>query len=218
MFLLSVSLLKSSAIFHGVREVKKNTWHKNRETLKKHGIRKAHGIKTHGIWTCWRPPHSSATWDLADVVLARWAKAKMESIFRCHLETKRGLKSLVDVSKFKSGTMYMMCKELSKSLTCPLTMTGFKVEPKADGSQAHGFSLTHESDWCFLPTDKNVSNWTSGNICRDLARTRPSALKVPMGPIHGKLTTKKPFLMLTQCLTWSVYHLPIFENCIFFSY
>ena len=56
-----------------------------------------------------------------------------------------------DVSKFKSGTMYMMSKELSKSLTCPLTMTGFKVEPKADGSQGHGFSLTHESDWCFLP-------------------------------------------------------------------
>ena len=55
-----------------------------------------------------------------------------------------------DVSKFKTGTMYMMCKELSKSLTCPLTMTGFKVEPKADASQGHGFSLTHESDWCFF--------------------------------------------------------------------
>lgn len=115
-----------------------------------------------------------------------------------------------DVSKFKSGTMYMMCKELSKSLTCPLTMTGYKVEPKADGSQGHGFSLTHESDWCFIPKDKNVSSWTSGNICRDLAVNMTKIEFLPgvdwlwrfqWDPIHGKLTTKKPFLMLTQCLT-----------------
>ena len=130
----------------------------------------------------------------------------MVSIFRCHLETKRGLKSLV-LAVMKTNVPN---SRVARCTTCPLTMTGFKVELKADGSQGHGYSLTHESDWCFIPKDKNVSNWTSGNICRDLALHMTNVEFLPgvdwlwrfqWDPIHGKLTTKKPFLMLTQCLT-----------------
>ena len=117
-----------------------------------------------------------------------------------------------DVSKFKTGTMYMMCKELSKSLTSPLTMSGFKIEPKVDGPAGggHGYTLTHESDWSFYPKDKNVTTWTSGNILRDVALNIAKLEFLPgiewlwrfqWEPIHGKLTVKKPFLILTQCLT-----------------
>ena len=57
--------------------------------------------------------------------------------------------------------------ELSKSLTSPLTMTGYKIEVKVGGG--HGYQLTSDgSQWSFVPKDKAVSNWTSGNILRDV--------------------------------------------------
>ena len=87
-------------------------------------------------------------------------------------------------------------------------MTGYKIEVKVDGG--HGYQLTSDgSQWSFVPKDKAVSNWTSGNILRDVCNSL-GAMEFMAGvgwqwrfsfdAIHNKLTLKKPFLIPTQCL------------------
>ena len=87
-------------------------------------------------------------------------------------------------------------------------MTGYKTEVKADGH--HRYQVTSDgTQWSFIPKDKAVSNWTSGNILRH-ARSSLTTIEFMPGvglqwrftfdAIHNKLTLNNPPLFLTQCL------------------
>ena len=89
-----------------------------------------------------------------------WCRQSWTSV-KFHMESD---KTLIEVSmsadedesvgKWKSNTFYMLRKEL-------------KIEVKVGGG--HGYQLTSDgSQWSFVPNDKAVSNWTSGNILRDV--------------------------------------------------
>eukprot|EP00435_Cladocopium_sp_Y103_P068762 s826_g32.t1 len=102
----------------------------------------------------------------------------------------------------------MLCKELSKSLTSPLTMTGFDVAVKE--GNGHGYTLTPAATWSFVPRDKNIMSWASGNIIRHVAQNAGTIEFLPgvdwqwrfqRDGIHSKLTLKKPFLVATHALT-----------------
>ena len=110
-----------------------------------------------------------------------------------------------DKTKVKSGSFYMVAKELMKtSPVSDISLTGYKVVSKGDAALgSHGYELTKEegNPWVFIPKDKDPKSWSSGNAFRGIA-VSPKPLVANFGwmwrttwnPVHAKLTLKKPFL------------------------
>ena len=110
-------------------------------------------------------------------------------------------------TRFKSGTLYMMLKELSRNSAEPFQMSGFKVEALAAGSGSHGYKLTPDGKkWMFQCKDKAISTWVAGNVMRGACTATKTTFlscagwmwRFSVDSIHAKLTVRKPFAILLQ--------------------
>lgn len=113
-------------------------------------------------------------------------------------------------ARFKMGTVYMMLKELCRNVTQPFQMTGFKVEATAAGTGgSHGYTLTpDDKKWVFQCKDKAITTWVAGNVMREAYKNNKTtflscaswAWRFSVDSIHGKLTARKPFAVLSKKL------------------
>eukprot|EP00438_Fugacium_kawagutii_P004003 Skav228099 [mRNA] locus=scaffold4074:42021:50711:+ [translate_table: standard] len=110
-------------------------------------------------------------------------------------------------ARTKSGSVYSLMKDLSKSCMAPLQMTGYHVEATTgtgSSNETHGYKLTPDGkSWGFEMKDKDITSFTSGNIMKGLAQKLDTVKlmsclqwqwKFSVDTIHNKLTARKPFL------------------------
>lgn len=117
-------------------------------------------------------------------------------------------------ARTKSGSVYTLMKELSKSCMSPLQMTGYHVEATTGsgggGGATHGYKLTADGKtWGFEMKDKDVTSYTSGNIMKGFAQKLDTVKlmscvqwqwKFTVDTVHNKLTARKPFVSVWKPL------------------
>lgn len=108
-------------------------------------------------------------------------------------------------SKMKRGTFYTVVKDVSRTMTDSVKVTGFEVEIRdpSNGS-GHGYNLkAMDKTFKFIVKDKAVTSWSSGNIAKNVASKEATVglnagvmwlWRYNLDPIHAKMTAKKPFL------------------------
>ena len=112
-------------------------------------------------------------------------------------------------AKFKSGTLYMMLKELSRNSASPFQISGFVIESSAPGEGSHGYKVSPDvKKWMFYCKDRAITTWVAGNIMRGpYTATKTTFLscagwlwRFSVDTIHAKLTARKPFGILLKKL------------------
>lgn len=115
-------------------------------------------------------------------------------------------------NKMKRGTFYTVVKDMSRTMTDSIKVTGFEVEIRdpSNGS-GHGYNLkAMDKTFKFVVKDKAVSSWSSGNIAKNVAMKEATVglnagvqwlWRYNLDTIHSKMTAKKPFLGTSSDLT-----------------